>query len=170
MVITKDLFEKAVVTLWSQKKSKDVVIGTTVYAWLLQQGGNPVPMHKYEKEGKSPYMMKIVDITADQNCELLPLIKGFHLGHFKFNDSLLGILKHNFKGFLDFWSACHELGIFAVQDNPQHWYGYYSGLRVEFLPNTGRFSFRIPTGTAGFMIPYMAKCSLLMTAAYRDAA
>lgn len=75
-------------------------------------------------------------------------------------------MEHNFSSFLNFWEVCNRLGIFAVQDNPRHWFGYHNGLRVEFLPREGKFSFRIPPGGAAAMMPFMSKCSLLMTAAY----
>lgn len=178
MEITKDLFEKAVITVWNRKPSKQIVVGTTVYAWLLKQGGNPVPMHQYEQDGKSPYMMKITDITSDAHCELLPLIRNFHFGYAKFDQNLLG-LKHNFKDQLDFQAACSELGLvgFAVVkgENDHEWQAAEVGNPKPiaiFNRKNGKFSFKIPnTGITAERLRYMVICSKLMSKAYfKDAA
>ena len=78
------------------------------------------------------------------------------------------MLTHNFTRWLDFWSVCDDLGIFAVQDTPNCWLGYDTsvGLRVEFIPRTGRFDFRIRPGGVD-AIPVMSRCSLLMSAAFK---
>lgn len=176
MEITKDLFEKAVITVWNRKPSKQIVVGTTVYAWLLKQGGNPVPMHQYEQDGKSPYMMKITDIVQDSSCELLPLIRGFHFGYTKFNQHLLG-LEHNFSSVEQFQAACSDLGLvsFFNVDSDHEWKATEVGSSKPiaiFNSKNGKFSFKIPsTGITAERLRYMTLCSKLMSKAYfKDAA
>lgn len=172
MEITKDLFEKAVITVWNRKRNKEVIVGTTVYAWLLHQGGNPVPMHQYEQDGKSPYMMKIIDIVQDSSCELLPLIRGFFSGKMKFDNNLMGILEHNFKDQLDFQRACADLGLigFATVKDDYEWQAAEPGNPkplVLFNHKNGRFTFKIPgAGITAVRLHRMATCSKLMSLAY----
>lgn len=161
-------------TLRDRKPTNKVVCGISVYIWLLEQPGNPVSVKDYDRDLNTT--MKIVDITSDEHCELLPIMRKFFDGKEEFNENLRGRLAHNFSDFELFKKACKDLGFggYLTVNDSETWYMIEVGQPkaiASFNNVNGRFKFNIPyTGITGERLRYMAACSLLMTAAYKDAA